>query len=259
MSEFAPGGIERLLEVMRQLRDPDSGCPWDIRQDFASIAPYTIEEAYEVADAIHREDFEALRCELGDLLLQVAYHARMAEEAGKFTFEDVVESITSKMIRRHPHVFAGEENDGSFDVVEWERQKDRETEGVSRSALDGAAGKSAPLARAVTLGHRAARVGFDWPDRDGVIQKIKEELEELRQTGDRNRQFEEFGDLMFALVNLARHLRLDPDSALRRANEKFERRFREVERRLGTQGRSPAEASLREMEQFWSDAKTALE
>lgn len=251
-------GIERLLEIMRRLRDPVSGCPWDIRQDLASIAPYTVEEAHEVADAIRRNDLVALRDELGDLLLQVVYHARMAEEAGEFTFADVVASISDKMVRRHPHVFSGHGGEAPFGPREWDRQKRQEhnTDMPPPSALDGAAHASAPLARATTLGIRAARCGFDWQDIEGVRVKVAEELTELNQASDREHQREEFGDLLFALASLARHMNLDAESALRCANQKFERRFRAMEQRLADTGQRFEELDEDALEALWQSVKS---
>ena len=248
-------GIERLLEVMRRLRDPETGCPWDVRQDFSSIAPYTIEEAYEVAEAIRSGDLDALRGELGDLLLQVVYHARMAEEAGAFDFGDVVDAVSDKMIRRHPHVFGDADRDDAFGPAEWEREKAREGQGT-KSVLDGASDPAAPLARAVTLGHRAARVGFDWPDVEGVLDKVEEEFAELRSANDGAARREEYGDLLFALASLARRLRIDPEAALRRANDKFERRFRAMERRLADEGARPADVRPERLEELWEEEKT---
>lgn len=245
--------MERLLEIMRRLRDPETGCPWDVRQNFASIAPYTIEEAYEVADAIHRGDMTTLRDELGDLLLQVVYHARMAEEEGAFSFADVIETVSDKMVRRHPHVFGETENDGRFGATEWERQKEQEGDGGIRSVLDGAARDGGAIMRATTLGQRAARVGFDWDGADSALGKVDEELRELREAEGRDHRREEFGDLLFALISVARHMRIDPESALRNANRKFERRFREMEQVIRERGQSPASATLEEMETIWRE------
>jgi ATP diphosphatase len=258
MSEAVAG----LREIMRRLRDPASGCPWDIEQSFATIAPYTIEEAYEVADAIARGDMADLADELGDLMFQVVYHAQMAEEAGAFTFEDVVNAISDKMIRRHPHVFGEdrEARDAAGQTVAWEAQKAAERAARSPlppSALDGVATGLPGLTRAVKLQRRAARVGFDWPDAQSVQAKIIEEAAELAQETDPGRVEDEFGDLLFALVNLGRHLGVDPDTAIRRTNAKFERRFRAVEAALAAQGRGPAEATLDEMEALWVVAKRA--
>jgi ATP diphosphatase len=232
--------INKLLEVMAALRDPDSGCPWDLKQDFSTIAPYTIEEAYEVADAIERADFVGLRDELGDLLLQVVFHARMAEEAGHFDFNDVAATITDKMLRRHPHV-----------------AEERETRQDS-SVMAGVAKALPALKRAQKLGERANSVGFDWPDRSGVRAKISEELDELSAAvGTRSADSieEEFGDLLFAIVNLARHLEIDPEKALTRANYKFENRFREMEREITDRGKALTDFSLESLDQEWRAAK----
>ena len=258
--ELVMSSINKLLEVMAGLRDPESGCPWDLEQDFSSIAPYTIEEAYEVADAIQREDFDGLRDELGDLLLQVVFHARMAEEAGHFDFDDVAGTIADKMLRRHPHVFGSEEEkaagpkDGS-----WERIK-AEERAASRdnSALAGVAKALPALKRAQKLGKRAHTVGFDWPDRRGVREKIREELDELEAAvGTRSAESieEEFGDLLFAIVNLARHLDVDPEKALTRANYKFENRFREMERSIVAEGKALDDFSLESLDKEWRAAK----
>ena len=257
LMEGSAGDIEGLLEIMRRLRDPETGCPWDVRQDFASIAPYTIEEAYEVADAIRNGDLDGLRHELGDLLLQVVYHARMAEEAGRFGFADVVAAISEKMVRRHPHVFGGTAGKEGFNSADWERQKHQEEEDGVRSLLDGAAGPDAPLARALTLGLRAKRAGFDWPDPEAVFAKVEEELAELREADSTARRREELGDLLFTLANLARHLDIDPEASLRAANGKFETRFREIERRLAAEGRTPMESDPEELERLWAAVKEA--
>ncbi len=252
--------IEKLLEVMRQLRDPETGCPWDVQQDFSTIAPYTIEEAYEVADAIARDDIGHLRDELGDLLFQVVFHARMAEEAGEFSFDDVAGVIAEKMVRRHPHVFGDEQQRAAGKVDgSWEAIKELErSDGEDESALAGIARALPALKRAQKLGKRAARVGFDWPDRDGVRHKIHEELEELEQavgSRDVGHIEEEFGDLLFALVNLARHLDVDPEKALSGANVKFERRFREMEREIDEHGKKIKDLRLDTMEWHWRRAK----
>ena len=247
MDEFASdslihdpeGGVARLREIMRRLRDPETGCPWDIVQTFDTIAPYTIEEAYEVADAIARGDDGDLRDELGDLLLQVVYHARMAEEAGAFGFDDVARAICDKMVRRHPHVFGDESRDKTPErqTADWERIKAAERAGrvETASALDGVAAGLPALTRAVKLQNRAARVGFDWPDAGHVTAKIAEEAAELAEaakSGDADHTREEYGDLMFVMANLARHLDIDPEAALREANLKFTRRFQAVEASL---------------------------
>jgi len=252
--------IEKLLEVMRQLRDPETGCPWDVQQDFSTIAPYTIEEAYEVADAIARDDIGHLRDELGDLLFQVVFHARMAEEAGEFDFDDVAGVIAEKMIRRHPHVFGDEEQRAAGKVDgSWEEIKELErSDGDDVSALAGVARALPALKRAQKLGKRASRVGFDWPDRHGVHIKIHEELEELEEavgTRDSGNIEEEFGDLLFAVVNLARHLDIDPEKALSGANIKFERRFRDMEREITESGKEINNLSLDIMERHWRRAK----
>ncbi len=255
--------IEKLLEVMASLRDPGTGCPWDVRQDFATIAPYTVEEAYEVADAIAREDLPALRDELGDLLFQVVFHAQMASEAGQFDFNDVAAGVVDKMIRRHPHVFGSdEERSVGAEHGSWERIKAAERSGAEdRSALAGVTKALPALKRAQKLGKRAARVGFDWDDRQGVRDKIQEELGELEEAvGSRETQHidEEFGDLLFAVVNLARHLDVDPEQALTGANIKFETRFREMEQAILGSDRALSSLSLAELEQEWRAAKKRL-
>jgi ATP diphosphatase len=257
----ASSELSRLLDIMARLRAPD-GCPWDQVQDFASIAPYTVEEGYEVADAIARQDWTGLPDELGDLLFQVVYHARMAEETGRFDFADVAKSIGDKMIRRHPHVF-GEEaaRDAATQTVAWETQK--ATERAARAetgTLAGVASNLPALARAAKLTRRAARVGFDWPDAAQVLDKLEEEAAELRAelpTADPARLADEVGDLLFVLANLARKLDLDPETCLRGANAKFERRFGAIEAGLAAEGRSPADATLEEMEERWQAAKAA--
>lgn len=252
--------INKLLEVMANLRDPKTGCPWDLEQDFASIAPFTVEEAYEVADAIAREDFEALRDELGDLLFQVVFHAQMASEAGLFDFDDVAGTISDKMLRRHPHVFGSEdERAAGAQAGSWERIKAEERAARSDdSALAGIAKALPALKRAQKLGKRASHVGFDWPDRRGVRAKIREELEELEAAvGTRSEEAidEEFGDLLFAVVNLARHLDVDPEKALTAANYKFERRFRDMERAIAAENREFGEQSLESLDKEWRAAK----
>lgn len=252
--------MQKLLEVMRQLRDPESGCPWDVGQTFSTIAPYTIEEAYEVADAIARDDIRHLRDELGDLLLQVVFHAQIAAEGGHFDFEDVVGGISEKMIRRHPHVFGSDAEraagkvDGSWEEIkELERADTEDT-----SALAGVARALPALKRAQKLGKRAGRVGFDWPDRSGVHAKIREELDELeRAVGAREKSDieAEFGDVLFAVVNLARHLDIDPEKALMGANTKFERRFRDMERGIGEKGSAIRDFSLETLDREWRAAK----
>ncbi len=262
MSNSAETELRRLLDVMAALRHPQDGCPWDIQQDFASIATYTIEEAYEVADAIARRDVAALADELGDLLFQVVYHARMAEEAGQFNFAAVARAIADKMLRRHPHVFgAAAARDAGAQSVAWEAQK--QAERVARAevgALTGVATALPALTRATKLSARAARVGFDWPDAGAVLGKLDEESRELRaelEGADRDRLEDELGDLLFVVANLARKLSLDPEAALARANRKFARRFGQVEARLAEAGRMPADATLGEMEQHWQAVKRA--
>jgi len=263
--------VEDLLSVMARLRDKDTGCPWDVEQSFATIAPYTIEEAYEVADAIAREDLDALKEELGDLLLQVVYHAQMASEDARFGFADVVDAITRKMIRRHPHVFADASRDEFLTGDMWQRIKAEEK--VERgTAAEGAMLDDVPLAlpaltRAVKLQKRAAEVGFDWPSLVPVLAKVDEEIAELKTAiaasegaGERNyakRVTEEFGDLLFVMANIARHLKVDPEAALRGANAKFVRRFRSIETALAKDGRTPEDATLEEMDQLWDEAKAA--
>ena len=260
----ADGGVMRLREIMRRLRDPETGCPWDIVQTFDTIAPYTIEEAYEVADAIARGDTDDLRDELGDLLLQVVYHARMAEEAGAFGFDDVARAICDKMVRRHPHVFGDESRDKTPErqTADWERIKAAERAGRVGlpSALEGVAAGLPALTRAVKLQNRAARVGFDWPDAGHVTAKIAEEAAELAEaagSGDADHTREEYGDLMFVMANLARHLDIDPEAALREANLKFTRRFNAVEAALARNGRSPSGSTLEEMDALWDAVKRA--
>lgn len=252
------GGIDRLLEIMRRLRDPATGCPWDIEQTFASITPYTIEEAHEVADAIERAAWEELPGELGDLLLQVVFHAQMATDAGMFGFQDVVRAISDKMLARHPHVFGSESRDKSAEqqTVDWERIKAAER-GPAR-VLDGVALGLPALTRAVKLQKRAARVGFDWPSTDEVVAKIAEEAAELveaRETLTHDEVTEEFGDLLFVMANLARHLKVDPEAALRAANAKFSRRFGRIEDWLAEAGKAPADSDLAEMDALWNRAK----
>ena len=252
------GGLPRLVAIMARLRDPEAGCPWDLEQTFDTIAPYTIEEAYEVADAIARRALPELRDELGDLLLQVVYHARMAEEAGAFDVADVVRAVSDKMVRRHPHVFGEESRDKTAEeqTADWERMKAAERAGAG--ALDGVAVGLPGLTRAVKLQDRAARVGFDWPDAGAVLDKIAEETQELveaRAGGDAERIAEEYGDLMFVMANLARHLGIDPEAALRAASAKFTRRFEAIEAALAAEGRTPGESDLAEMDALWDAAK----
>jgi MazG family protein len=266
----ATGPIEKLIEVMGALRTPGTGCPWDLEQTFSTIAPYTIEEAYEVADAIERGNMGELKEELGDLLLQVVYHARLAEEIKAFNFAEVVESITRKMIRRHPHVF-GDEAARSVRVAKglWEqiKAKEREAKPTSagahdtvppRSLLDDVPMALPALTRAVKLQDKAAKVGFDWPSLAPVFAKLKEELAELEAVIAEHQHCkiaEEFGDLLFVVANVARHLRIDPEAALRSANAKFMRRFRHIEQRLAEVGKTPDQSDLEEMDQLWDDAK----
>lgn len=251
-------GIARLVEIMARLRDPESGCPWDIQQDFASIAPYTIEEAYEVADAIEREAWDELPGELGDLLFQSVFHARMAEEAGHFDFDTVVNAISDKMLARHPHVFGDESRDRSpaEQTVAWEAVK--EAERGSARVLEGVALGLPALMRALKLQKRAARVGFDWPDVGQVVDKIAEEARELVEARDElgpEEMAEEYGDLLFVMANLGRHLGIDPEVALRAANAKFTRRFNRIEDFLAEDGRRPADSDLAEMDALWNRAK----
>ncbi len=242
--------LDRLRHIMRRLRHPENGCEWDTAQTFETIAPYTIEEAYEVADAIARNDMDALVDELGDLQLQVVFHAQMAEEAGLFSFDDVIERICDKMERRHPHIFGDLAHGGHHlweELKAAERKKSPDT-----SALAGVALALPALERAAKLQRRAARVGFDWPDTSGPRAKIDEELAELDAENDHQRKLEELGDLLFAVVNLARHLNIEPEAALREANRKFERRFREMEKTPGF-----ADLPLDEKEELWGAAKKA--
>jgi ATP diphosphatase len=252
------GGIERLVEIMARLRDPEGGCPWDIEQSFATIAPYTIEEAHEVADAIERQAWDELKGELGDLLFQSVFHARMAEEAGLFGFQDVVRAISDKMLARHPHVFGAESNQKSAEqqTRDWETIKAAER-GPAR-VLDGVAMGLPALMRAVKLQKRAARVGFDWPSTDEVLAKLREEMEELveaRESLDAAEVEEEFGDLLFVMANLARHMQVDPEAALRKANAKFTRRFARIENWLAEAGKTPDQSDLAEMDALWDRAK----
>lgn len=252
---------EKLLEVMASLRDPESGCPWDLEQDFSTIAPYTVEEAYEVADAIARDDLDGLRDELGDLLFQVAFHARMAEEQGAFDFEAVARGICDKMIRRHPHVFgSAEERAKGPEKGAWHTIKasERAAGGAGHSALDGVAQALPALKRAEKLGKRAAAVGFDWPDAEGPGDKITEELGELaaaREAGDAGDMAEELGDLLFAVVNLARHLAIDPEQALVAANRKFESRFRAMEKEIIASGSDLKDLDIDVLEAHWQATK----
>ncbi|HQU15905.1 MAG: nucleoside triphosphate pyrophosphohydrolase [Chromatiales bacterium 21-64-14] len=258
--------LARLLHIMARLRDPDAGCPWDRRQTFATIAPYTLEEAYEVADAVERGDLGALRSELGDLLYQVVYHARMAEEAGAFTFADVAQSISDKLTHRHPEIFGAAA--GAVAPAErrsWEDHKLQERKagaGTDPSALADIARALPALMRALKLQNRAARTGFDWPGLDPVLEKMEEELDELREAASAPdtaaRVFEEVGDLLFTGVNLARHTGADPEAALRAANGRFEARFRYVEDRLRERSRRPEDTTPEELDSLWEEAKRHL-
>ncbi|WP_417242852.1 nucleoside triphosphate pyrophosphohydrolase [Celeribacter sp.] len=256
-----PQGIEQLLEIMRRLRDPEGGCPWDIEQDFATVSPFTIEEAYEVDDAIARGDMEDLKSELGDLLFQSVFQAQIAADKGLFDFDDVAKSIAAKMISRHPHVFGDESNQKSPEqqTIDWEREKavERKRRGETR-VLDGVAMGLPALMRAQKLQKRAARVGFDWPDASHVLDKIREEAAELEEARDRLTQaevFEEFGDLLFVVVNLGRHMGVDAEEALRATNAKFVRRFNAVEDRLAANGKTPSDSDLAEMDALWDAVK----
>jgi nucleoside triphosphate diphosphatase len=267
--------ISRLIEIMAALRAPVTGCPWDVEQSFETIAPYTIEEAYEVADAIQRGDLDDLRDELGDLLLQVVYHARMAEEAGAFSFGDVVNAVTTKMIRRHPHVFGDEEARGAgmakgvWEKIKAEEKAGRRAKRLARGLdaedhgqgfLDSVPVAFPALTRALKLQEKAARVGFDWSEAEPILDKIEEEIGELREamgTASEAEIKDEFGDVLFALVNFGRHLRIDSEAALAGTNEKFRARFHHVERALEASGRTLEEATLGEMEALWQQAKNA--
>ncbi len=274
MKPDQPSDIQTLLDIMAQLRTPVTGCPWDLEQTFQTIAPYTIEEAYEVADAIARGDMVDLKDELGDLLLQVVFHAQMAEEAGSFKFGDVVEAVATKMVRRHPHVFGNTDATSPAAVkVNWEAIKDEEKAqraearraagypnktNEPKSCLDGVPDALPALMRAEKLQKKAARVGFDWRDANEVIAKIEEEISEVRgamHTGKRDAIAEEIGDLLFAVANLSRHLGLDPEDALRQGNRKFERRFKAMERSIEATDQSMADSSLDDMEAAWQAAK----
>ena len=260
--------LDDLIEIMARLRHPEAGCPWDMEQDFKSIAPYTIEEAYEVADAIARGDMDSLKDELGDLLLQVIYHTRMAEEDGLFAFTDVANAVSAKMIRRHPHVFGdavvedSEAQTASWEAIKATERQAKGTDGLP-SVLDHVPTALPAMKRAEKLQKRAARVGFDWPDAAQVIDKIREEIGELEteinNDAPQDRLEDELGDLLFAVVNLARKVKVEPGSALRQTNLKFEARFRFIERMLAAKGRTTEDASLREMEALWQRAKTEAE
>ena len=259
--ENPKGGIQRLLAIMRALRDPEHGCPWDIEQNFNSIAPFTIEEAYEVADAIARQDWNDLQGELGDLLLQTVYHTQIASEAGLFDFDAVADAISDKMVARHPHVFGPESRKKSImqQTTDWETIKEAERATKARQGvLDDVALALPALLRAVKLQKRAARVGFDWPRTEQVLDKMLEESRELvaAQTEmGRDEIEEEFGDLMFVMANLGRHLKIDPETALRGANAKFARRFGHIERALAAQGKTPDQSDPSEMDALWNVAK----
>jgi tetrapyrrole methylase family protein/MazG family protein/ATP diphosphatase len=255
--------LQRLLEIMARLRDPQGGCPWDVQQTFATIAPYTVEEAYEVADAIERNDLKDLKEELGDLLFQVVFHARMAEEQGAFTFDDVAAAMVDKMVRRHPHVFAGATYaDVTEQTAAWDAIKAAERAGKARhSILDDVPPGLPAMTRAVKLTKRAARVGFDWPSTDEVMAKLREELEELQHEIDVNdlpKARAELGDVLSVTANLARKLDVDPEDALRACNAKFERRFHHIEKVLAERGKTPDQSTLEEMDALWNEAK-ALE
>ncbi len=257
--------IDRLLEIMVRLRDPVAGCPWDLQQDFRSIAPHTLEEAYEVADAIERGDLQALRDELGDLLFQVAFHAQLASERGAFAFDDVVDAICDKLTRRHPHVFAGVPVAGAAEQSRvWETLKaeERKALGQGNGALAGIPMALPALSRARKLGRRAADAGFDWPDANGPRAKIDEELAELDRVIDEGsnagRLEAELGDLLFSVVNLARHLDIDPEAALRRANVRFERRYAHLEQALAARGIDPGTAGHEVLDQLWVAAKAEI-
>ena len=257
------GGVDRLREIMRRLRDPETGCPWDIEQEFRTIAPYTIEEAYEVADAIEREAWDELKGELGDLLFQSVFHAQMAEEKGLFSFDDVADTMSDKMVARHPHVFGDENRDKSAEqqTRDWETIKAAERAAkAQQGVLDGVAIGLPALLRAVKLQKRAARVGFDWPEIGMVLDKITEEAREVAEARDtlgQDELREEIGDLLFVVANLARHLDVEPEEALRHANAKFERRFKGIERRLAVDGKTPEQSDLEEMDALWEAEKAA--
>ena len=257
-----PTEIERLLDIMAKLRDPNGGCPWDLEQDYASIAPYTIEEAYEVADAIERNDMDMLKDELGDLLLQVVFHAQMADEDKEFNFEDVAQNISDKMVRRHPHVFGDVDADTADKVLKnWEDIKAEERDGKAdkpKGVLDDVALSLPALMRAEKLQKRAARVGFEWDDISGVYDKIEEEVKELRAAESPEHIAEEIGDLLFVVCNLARWHKVDPEDALRGTNGKFEKRFRYIEEQLAKRGKTPEDSNLEEMDALWDEAKVKL-
>jgi tetrapyrrole methylase family protein/MazG family protein/ATP diphosphatase len=257
-------GMQRLLDIMARLRDPQRGCPWDLQQNFKTIAPYTVEEAYEVADAIERDDLPSLRDELGDLLFQVVFHSQLASEQGAFDFDDVANAICDKMERRHPHVF-GDASIGDADsqTVAWEELKRREraqksTGTEAASVLDDVPMALPALTRANKLGKRAAQVGFEWSEVHGAIEKLDEEIAEFKaevQTGQQDRLAAEIGDVLFCVVNVCRYLKIDPELALKRTNASFERRFRYVERGLAARGKTPQQATLAEMDELWDEGK----
>ena len=255
------GEISRLLEIMKRLRDPKDGCPWDIEQTYETIAPYTIEEAYEVSDAIDQGNWHELEGELGDLLLQVIYFTQIGSEDGHFSFESVVKNVSDKMIRRHPHVFGDKKQYKSSDqqIRDWEKIKEQErSKNTPSKTLDGIAGNLPALTYATKLQKRAARVGFDWPDISGVTDKISEEIDELNEARNKlslDAQEEEYGDLMFVMVNFARHLKIDPEKALRGANKKFKKRFEQVEKELTLIGKTPNQSDLSEMDNLWNIVK----
>jgi ATP diphosphatase len=251
-----PRNIQTLRAIMKALRTPVTGCPWDLEQTFETIAPYTIEEAYEVADAITRGSRADLCDELGDLLLQSVYHAQLADEEGSFTFDDVVEAVTAKMIRRHPHVFGDEQaRSAALAKTFWEDNKAREREGKPKQGVLASVPVALPgLTRALKLQSKAAKVGFDWPSVDNVYDKIAEEIEEFKTAPD-DKRTEEFGDILFAMANVARHLGIDPEAALRATNAKFERRFAHIEARLAERGKEPGDSDLAEMDALWNEAK----
>jgi tetrapyrrole methylase family protein/MazG family protein/ATP diphosphatase len=258
-ADLDPRKIDTLRAIMAALRTPQTGCPWDLEQNFGTIAPYTIEEAYEVADAITRGNRAELCEELGDLLLQVVYHSQMASEEGSFILDDVIEAISRKMVRRHPHVF-GDDEARSAKLAKgfWEEMKAREKEGLSeeaKSVLDGIPIALPAMTRAVKLQAKAAKVGFDWPSIDFVYDKVNEEIAELKNETAHQRREAEYGDLLFAIANLGRHLEIDPEQALRSANDKFLRRFRHIETQLARRGSSPPQSSLAEMDALWDEAK----
>lgn len=261
-------GIDHLIEVMRRLRDPQTGCPWDIKQNFATVAPYTLEETYEFLEAVELGDTQAMKEELGDVLFQVAFHAQMGAEAGLFDFDSVARDCADKMIDRHPHVFGERAVNGAGEVLDnWEKDKEAkrkqqaEAAGKALSILDGVSSALPAMTHAVKLQKRVVRVGFDWPDAAGVLEKIREELGELeheiKTDGGKDRLEDELGDVLFVVANLARKLDIDPETALRHANRKFERRFRGVEQIIASEGRTLDDASLNEMEDAWQAVKRA--